>query len=128
MRDMDAGRAKKILLIQVAVTLGFGGCAFVFSAVVGMSALIGGGTAAVANAMFSYWAFGGDRSQRPAELAIRIYGAEVLKLLVITLLFAATFILVKPLSLGAVIGFFLVIHLLPMVMAIGDGFGPVKDR
>ncbi len=128
MRDMDAGRAKKILLIQVAVTLGFGGCAFVFSTVVGTSALIGGGTAVIANALFSYWVFGGSRSQRPEELAIRIYGAEVLKLLAITLLFAATFILVKPLSLGAIIGVFLVVHLLPMVLALGDGFGPVKER
>ncbi len=121
MRYLNPGLAKRILLIQAATTLGFGVGAFGFSAVAGLSALIGGGTASIANALFSYWMFGGNRRQGPGELAIRVYGGEVFKILVIIMAFAAAFMLVKPLNLWVIIGVFLVVHLLASVLAIQGG-------
>ena len=99
MRNLDAGRAKRILLLQAATTLSLAVIAVAFGPAVGLSALIGGATATVANALFTVLVFGGYRAQEAGRLALRLYAAEVLKLLVIVAAFSAAFILVPSLSL-----------------------------
>lgn len=129
MHYLNAGRAEKILLVQVCVALGCGGGAFLLNTVAGLSALVGGGTASIANALFSFWVFGGGRADgEPGRMAVLIYGAELLRLITITVLFAAAFKLVQPLNLWVVVGVFLLIHLLPSLLALRAGDGPESDK
>jgi ATP synthase protein I len=117
MHNLDARRAKRILVTQAVCTLLVAGAATAYSLLAGFSALLGGVTATAANALFAAWVFGRYQAQEPGKLVARFYGAELLKLLFIALAFAAAFIWVKPLSVLALFGAFLVVQVLPPLLA-----------
>jgi len=81
------------------------------------SALVGGLTAAVANGFLASRVFADYRAQDPQRLLLRWYGAELMKLALVGALLAAAFVWIEPLSVGALFGAFLVIHLIPSVLA-----------
>ena len=115
-RDLDLSRAKRIVLIQTATTLAVAAVALIFSWPAGLSALLGGVTATLANALFAAWVFGRYRAQDPGNLLFRFYGGELFKLLFIALAFAMVFVWVKPVSLVALFGAFLLVQVLPPML------------
>jgi len=118
MQYPDAGRVRQALLYQVIATAILPLPALGAGTGMALSVLIGGGTAALANALFAFGVFGRYRAQDPGRLAARMYAAEILKLVLTIGLFAAAFILVKPLSPAALLGAFLVVHLLPAALTL----------
>jgi ATP synthase protein I len=116
-QNLDVRRAKRILLIQSATTLVVAAGAVLFGWLAGLSALFGGMIATVANALFAVWVFGRYRAQDPGNLAFRFYGAELFKLLFIALAFALVFVWLKPVSLVALFGAFLLVQVLPPMLA-----------
>ena len=80
------------------------------------SGLIGGTIATLANVVFALTIFGRYQADAPARLIGRFYGAELIKLLLIAILFAATFFLIKPLSVGALFGIFFLVQMTPIAV------------
>jgi len=117
MQNLDVRRAKRILLTQAALTLVLVVVALTYGVPAAASALIGGVTATLANAVFAMLVFGRYHARDPDKLVFRFYGAELLKLLVIALTFAVVFVWVKPLSLFALFGTFLLVQIVPPLLA-----------
>lgn len=80
------------------------------------SGLAGGLIATLGNVLFAYRIFVRYTAQEPGRLLARFYGAEILKLVLTGLLFAGVILWIKPLSVGALLGIFLLVQLMPMVV------------
>ena len=119
MRNLDIRRARRILTIQVVLTLVLAGSAAVYDTTAGLSALIGGGVTTLANGLFAVVVFGRYRAQDAGKLVFRFYGAELLKLSVVVAMFAATFIWVAPVNLVTLFGAFFIVQVLPPLLAHG---------
>lgn len=117
MHNLDAHRAKRILVAQAVATLVVTLVGLLFGPRVGLFAFIGGVTALLANALFAYWVFGRYRAAEPGKLVSQIYGGELLKLVFIAAAFAAVIIWLKPLSPLALFGAFFVVQVLPPLLA-----------
>jgi ATP synthase protein I len=117
MQNLDITRAKRILIIQVVLTIVLAGAATLYEPAAGMSALIGGGITTVANGLFALMVFGSYRAQEAGKLVFRFYGAELLKLGFVVLMLALTFIWVTPLNLVALFGAFFLVQVLPPLLA-----------
>ena len=81
-----------------------------------LSGLAGGSIATLANALFAYRIFVRYSAQAPGKLLARFYGAEILKLVLTGLLFAGVILWIKPLSVGALFGIFLLVQMVPIVI------------
>ena len=117
MRNLDARRAKRILLAQVVATLVVTLLGLIFGLRTGLFALVGGATATIANALFAYWVFGRYRAAEPGRLVSQFYGGELLKLAFIAAMFAAVVLWFDPLSPLALFGAFFVVQVLPPLLA-----------
>ena len=117
MHDLDAHRAKRILIAQAAATLVVTLIGLIFGPREGLFALIGGATALIANALFAYWVFGRYRAAEPGKLVGQFYGGELLKLGFVALAFAAVIILSDALSPMALFGAFFVVQVVPPLLA-----------
>lgn len=117
MHNLDARRARRILIAQMVATLAVTLIGLIFGMRVGLFALIGGATATIANALFAFWVFGRYRADEPGKLVGQFYGAELIKLAFIVAAFAAVIILLDPLSPLALFGAFFVVQVLPPLLA-----------
>ena len=117
MQNLDAHRAKRILIAQVVATLVVTLLGLPFGMRPAMFALIGGATATIANAVFAYWVFGSYRAGEPGRLMMQIYGGEVLKLTLIAAAFFGAIIWLEPVSPLALFGGFLVVQVFPPLLA-----------
>lgn len=113
----SAGVAWRLVLFQLAITILIFLVLIYLGWVYAWSGLIGGMIATVTNAFFALRVFRHYRAQEPGILLRQFYGAEVQKLLLIGMLFAAAFIWVKTLSAGALFGAFLLVQMAPVVIA-----------
>ena len=117
MQNLDARRAKRILVAQAVATLIVTLVGLIFGPRVGFFALIGGATATIANALFALWVFGRYRAGEPGKLVTQFYGGELLKLAFIVAAFAAVIIWLDPLSPLALFGAFFVVQVFPPLLA-----------
>ncbi len=113
MQITDRSQAFKAVFAQFAVTLLLAAVLAMVAPQHACSALAGGLIASGANAFFSFWVFSHYRAQHPNKLVARLYGAEIAKLILVGVLFAAAVQLIDPLSGGALFGVFLLVHLMP---------------
>lgn len=105
----EVGLAAVIALLMIP-TLGL---------VAARSAVLGGLIFVVPNALFALCAFRDGASRTPAAAMRAVYTGEAVKLLATLILFAACFMLVKPLHIGALLGVF---GLLVVVHAAGFAY------
>jgi ATP synthase protein I len=117
MQNLDAHRAKRILIAQVVATLVVTLVALMFGPREGLFAFLGGATAVSANALFAYWVFGRYSAGEPERLVGQFYGGELLKLAFVGIAFAAVIKLFDPLSPLALFGAFFVVQVLPPLLA-----------
>jgi ATP synthase protein I len=117
MQSLDISRAKRILIIQVVLTVVVAVAAMLYDGSAAWSALIGGSITTVANGLFALMVFGRYRAQEASRLVFRFYGAELLKLGFVVLMFALTFIWVTSLNLAALFGAFFLVQVLPPLLA-----------
>jgi ATP synthase protein I len=117
MHGIDSRDAVRVLLIQVVLTVLISLAGLTLGREVAASALIGGGTATVANGFFAFWVFGRYRASRPGQLAMSFYGGEIAKLLVASLLFVAAFLWVEALNPVALLVAYLVVQVVSSLLA-----------
>ena len=122
MHQADALQAKKVLKIQailgfitVVISLPFGGP-------VAVSAFIGAGSCLLANALFAAWIFRSYRAQAPERLILRIYGAEIAKLVLLLGLFTVAFLTWGGINIPALLAAYLVTQIASSLIAaqLGD--------
>ena len=116
MHNLDARRARRIVLAQFAAALVVAGLALFADGIAALSALIGGSTAAAGNALVARRVFGPYDAREPGRLLGRFYGAEILKLLFIALVFGAVFARVEQVNVGVLFGAFVVVQVLPLLL------------
>ena len=100
-------------LVAALVTI----LASAYSRTAALSALAGGGAASLAIAIFAGGVFGPYRADKPGRLVARFYGAELLKLLTVLLIFGAAFAWIEPLEPLVLFGAFLLVQVLPLLLA-----------
>jgi len=118
MQITNKSQACKAVLAQLVMTLLISAVLAVVAMHHAYSALAGGLIASSANAFFSFWVFSHYRAQHPNKLVARLYGAEIAKLILVGVLFAAAVQLIDPLSGGALFGAFLLVYLMPGFMSL----------
>jgi ATP synthase protein I len=109
--------APRAILAQSALTLALAGALLPWGAEAAYSALIGGGVATSANALFAIGVFGRYQAPRLAALAGRLMLAEVLKLAYTGALFLTAIVAVRPLSPMALFLAYLAVQLVPVLVA-----------
>jgi ATP synthase protein I len=119
MQSPDVQQAKRVLIIQIVMTLGLAGSGLAFGRMVGMSVLIGAGAATLANILFALWVFGRYRAQEPSILLLRFYGAEIAKIFLVLAMFVAAFALVEGLNVPALLGAYFAIQVFPALFSSG---------
>lgn len=88
-----------------------------FGVSVAVSVLIGAGSCLAANALFAALVFRGYRAPEPARLVMRIYGAEILKIVLILGLFTIAFVTLDDLNLPVLLGAYLAVQVIPTLIA-----------
>jgi ATP synthase protein I len=113
----DKRQAYRTILVQLVATLTAALLLLVVAGgVFAYSGLAGGVIATLAIALFAYRIFVRYTAQEPGKLLARFYGAEILKLVLTGLLFAGVILWIKPLSVGALFGVFLLVQMMPIVI------------
>ena len=110
-------QALRIVLAQFAATAAVALVLAFLGATHAWSALAGGLIATLGNAFFMSRVFVPYRAQEPARLLGAFYGAELQKLILIAVLFAGVLFWLQPLSPMALFGTFLLVQLVPAVVA-----------
>ena len=111
-------RAFRMVGAQLVASCVLGGVLLVIAWPHAWSALAGGLISALGNGFAAARIFVPYRAQEPEKLVGRFYGAEVGKLVLTGLLFAAAILWIEPLSVGALFGGFLVIQMIPILVAL----------
>lgn len=112
----SARQAWRLVIAQLAVTI-IASLLLIFPGwIYAWSGLIGGLIATATNALFALRVFVNYRAQEPVALLRRFYGAELQKLILAAMLFAAAIIWVKPLSAGALFGVYLLVQIAPVLV------------
>ena len=119
MCPLDRQRVYKLLMVQGILLLLATVVAMVFGKTMALSAFLGGGTALGANALFAWLVFAPYRAQQPGALVTRFYVAEIGKLVMVCLCFAAIFIWLRPLNVAALFVSFFLVQVVSPVLAHG---------
>lgn len=117
MHQPDARQAKRILWVQIVMTLILPALVYAFDDMAALSALLGAVICTLANGILALGMFGRYRAAEPGLLMMRFYVAEVLKIVVILALFGAAFALIDGLNLPALLGAYFLVQVLPVLMA-----------
>jgi len=117
MMPTDRSRAFRIVGAQLAASFAVALPLLIIGWAHALSALVGGLISALGNGFAAARIFVPYRAQEPDKLMGRFYGAELGKLVLTGLLFAAAILWVEPLSVGALFGGFLVIQMIPILVA-----------
>lgn len=114
---------KRVLRVQLAMTLLLPILAWPFGASIALSVLIGAGVCLVANLAFAYWVLRGHQAPDAKALGARLYGAEIAKLGLILVLFALSFAAIEGLNPLALIAAYFAAQVLPAILASVAGAG-----
>jgi len=118
MHKLDAHRAKRILVAQLLTLVVVALVALLIDLPTARDAFIGGAAAALGSAVFAVWVFGRYSAQEPGQMVARFYGGELIKIIVIVVVFAAAMKgLGNDLNPVAMFGAFLVVQVLPPLLA-----------
>ena len=82
------------------------------------SALAGGMIATVANAWFAIKVLGGRQPQEPAAVLRGFYWGELNKILFTCAMFAAAFVLIRPVNAAALLAVYFFVHMTPAAVNI----------
>jgi len=117
MQNLDARRAKRIVVTQAIATLVVTLAGLLFGLRGGLLAFLGGATATGGNALFAYWIFGRYKASEPGKLVSQFYGGEILKLAFIAAALAAVIIWLEPSQPLVLFGAFFVVYVVPPLLA-----------
>lgn len=114
---VNRAQLKRLLQWQAAFALAAVPIALPFGTMALVSVAIGGGVCLLANWTFALQVFRQYRAQRPGDLVMRMYGAEIVKIIVILGLFSVAFATLKDLNLPALLGTYFAVQVLPALFA-----------
>lgn len=117
MHNLDARRAKRLLLTQLIVLLLISGLAGVLGLSHLRDAFIGGLAALAGSAVFALWVFGRYQAQHPGRIVANLYGGELIKMLLVVAIFAAAMYGLPDLNPLTFFSAFLVVQILPPLLA-----------
>ncbi len=121
MQQPDAPQAKRVLLIQIVLTLTLTAIAAAFGPIHAFSVLVGAGVCTLANALLAFWIFKPYSAQEAVFLVMRIYAAEIIKIVFILVMFAVAFALIEGLNVPALLGAYFVVQVMPVLIAPSNG-------
>lgn len=116
-QELDRSRIRKLLLIQLIATVLVAIAIWLIWSAAAVSSLVGGLASLAGSFVFALWVFAPYRAQNPGGLLGRFYLAELAKLIIIGLVFAAAIIWLKPLNVVALFGTFFVVQVLSPLLA-----------
>jgi ATP synthase protein I len=108
---------RNLVALQFGAALGMGLLLLLFGATLAWSGLVGGLIAALANGYSAWRSFAHYRAQEPERIVRRMFRAEIQKLLLTGLMFLLAIIYITPLSIGALLGAYLFVHVVVPVVA-----------
>jgi ATP synthase protein I len=108
---------KRLLQWQSALAVGAALIALPFGLVALKSTVIGAGVCLLANWAFAFRVFRRYRAQQPGEIVLRMYGAEIIKIVIILALFSVAFVTIEDLNLPALLGAYFAVQVLPALFA-----------
>ena len=117
MQQPDVLQVKRVLWTQLIVGLIAIAVALPFGAPAALSALIGAAVCLLANMVFAFWVFRKYRAQDAGLLVMRMYGAEMAKIVLILFLFAVAFATIEGLNLPALLGAYFAVQVLSPLLA-----------
>lgn len=117
MQNLDAKRARRILIAQVVATSVVSLLGLMFGPNEGLFALIGGATATLANGIFAWFVLGRYQAAEPGRIVGQFYAAELLKLVVIVTAFVLAMLWLEPVSPLALFGAYFVVQVIPPLLA-----------
>ncbi|MGB5737025.1 MAG: ATP synthase subunit I [Thiohalocapsa sp.] len=88
-----------------------------FGAMALLSAATGAGVCLLANWIFALRVFRRYNAQAPGDLVLRMYSAEIIKIVMILGLFSVAFATVEDLNLPALLGAYVAVQVLPALFA-----------
>lgn len=106
----DVLPAKRVLQVQAILGVFAALIALPFGPPAAVSAVLGGGTCLVANGLSALWIFRDYQARHPERLLLRLYGGEVLKVMVVIAVFAAAFTLIADLRLPVLLAAYLFVQ------------------
>ena len=121
MQQPDVLQVKRVLWTQLIVGLIAIAVALPFGAPAALSALIGAAVCLLANMVFAFWVFRKYRAQEAGMLVMRMYGAEIAKIVLILVLFAVAFATIEGLNLPALLGAYFAVQVLSPLFAARSG-------
>ncbi len=114
-------QVKNIIRTQVIFVLVFAFMALLFHRPIAISAFLGAGISALANALLAMWVFRDYRAQQTPQLVGRFYSGEVAKIVLILSLFAFAYVAFDNLNIPVVLGVYLVVQVVPTLIAAQSG-------
>jgi ATP synthase protein I len=127
-RNYPPERVWKTVGAQLVLTLCFGLVLLAFGKAYAISGIVGGFAATVGNLLFARKLFGSYSAGEPGVMLGRIYGAEIVKLLVMMLIFAAAIKWYESLEIVAMLGVWIIVHLTPGAMIAVKGNNQESKR
>lgn len=117
MQQPDVLQVKRVLRTQLIVGLLAIAVALPFGTPAALSVLIGAAVCLLANMVFAFWVFRKYRAQEAGMLVMRVYGAEIAKIVLILVLFAVAFATLEGLNLPALLGTYFAVQVLSPLFA-----------
>lgn len=108
---------KRLLQWQIALAVAAVLISLPFGMVALTSAAIGAGVCLLANWAFAIRVFKRYRAQQPGEIVLRMYGAEIIKIVMILALFSVAFVTIEDLNLPALLGAYFAVQVMPALFA-----------
>ena len=108
---------RTVVLLQIGAGLSIGLVLLVFGKAIALSGFLGGMISALANGYFAHRTFAHYRAQEPEQIARRMLGAEIQKLLLSGLMFVLAIVYITPLSIGVLLGSYLFVQVVvPLIV------------
>ena len=116
----------RYIVVQLILTVLLSVALVIYDFTVAYSALTGGLIATLANAWFALKIFRVKSKASPEVILAAFYVGEIYKFVLTGAMFVIAFVLIKPLSIVALLLMYLTIHLTPAIMSAFDRGNPVK--
>jgi ATP synthase protein I len=108
---------RTLVALQFGAALGMGLLLLLFGITYAWSGFIGGMIAALANGFSAWRSFAHYRAQQPERIVRRMLGAEIQKVILTGLMFLLAILYITPLSIGALLVGYLIVHVVVPVVA-----------
>jgi len=113
-------QAFRFILAQLLTTFVLSAILLIFDCVVAYSSLVGGLIATLANAWFAIKVFRPEPAVAAETLLTTFYVGEIYKFILTGTMFIIAFVLIKPLSVAALLTTYFITHMTPAVCNVFD--------